>query len=369
MKNKISTFLTGLPDSVVGKQKNKNKRKEISSDPSEDNLLLKKKKYVPKTKPKKTIKTISQIQAIDDKTLKKMMDKIQQAPTHSYCIEGIVQDLKEGPSNTAGTVISEIDNFAVPPSLPSYRTLFSSLKKSNFNSPLPQPIKQRSTSTQIAGSEWQKLHFDVDPLKKSNFNSPLSQPIKQRSTSTPIAGSEWQKLHFDIDPLTPVKEFIPSSLPKQTNIEFEVISEEVPSLPTTSVVKKKCKLMLTAEKLKLGPLDKVPKFCPFCDYVCERFLYMHIETNHKEKLKLPISTSVAGINEIISNFSKNKKVLMPLKHIVDIMGDHWFNPEIRKIGYLLCNIGKITAYGGSWELNNVPEVSNPFEQFIVTSKL
>jgi len=61
---------------------------------------------------------------------------------------------------------------------------------------------------------------------------------------------------------------------------------------------------------------------------------MHIETNHKDKLKLPISTSVVGINKIISNFSKNKKVLMPLQYIVDIMGDYWFNPEIRKIGYM-----------------------------------
>jgi len=63
-------------------------------------------------------------------------------------------------------------------------------------------------------------------------------------------------------------------------------------------------------------------------------LYLHIEKNHKDKLKLPISNSVVGVNKIISNFSKNKKVLMPLKHIVDIMGDYWFNPEIRKIGYM-----------------------------------
>jgi len=34
MKNKISTFLTGLPDSVIGKNKNKKKRTEIGSDPN-----------------------------------------------------------------------------------------------------------------------------------------------------------------------------------------------------------------------------------------------------------------------------------------------------------------------------------------------
>lgn len=39
MKNKISTFLTGLPDSIVGKHKNKKKRKEISSDSNEGNDL------------------------------------------------------------------------------------------------------------------------------------------------------------------------------------------------------------------------------------------------------------------------------------------------------------------------------------------
>lgn len=79
---------------------------------------------------------------------------------------------------------------------------------------------------------------------------------------------------------------------------------------------------------------QIPKFCPFCDYVCERLLYLHIQTKHKDKLKLPISTSVIGINKIISKFSKNKKVLMPLQHIVDIMGDYWLNPEIRRIGYM-----------------------------------
>jgi len=39
MKNKISTFLTELPGSAIQKQKNKNKRKEISSDPSEGKVL------------------------------------------------------------------------------------------------------------------------------------------------------------------------------------------------------------------------------------------------------------------------------------------------------------------------------------------
>ncbi|XP_060879049.1 uncharacterized protein LOC132951268 isoform X2 [Metopolophium dirhodum] len=363
MKKKISTFLTGFPDSVIGKKKNKNKRKEISSDPNEgfpdsvvgkqnnkkkrkgissdpneDNLLLKRKKYLAIDAKRNIITTISpdpKDDKIDDKIIKKKENKIQAASTstYSYCIEDrAVQDLKDQPPNTAGTVISEIEKFVVvPPSLPSYLTLFSSLK--------------------------------------SNLNSPLPQLIKQRSTSTPIAGSGWQKLNFDIDPLTPVKEFIPLSLPKQTNIEFEVISEELPSQPITSVTKKKSKLMLTSEKLKLGILDKLPKFCPFCDHVCERLLYLHIQTKHEEKLKLPISTSVVGINKIISNFSKNKKVLMPLKHIVDIMGDYWINPEIRRIGYILCNLGQITTYGGSWELNDVPEVSNPFEQYIVTSKL
>ncbi|KAL5239835.1 hypothetical protein ACI65C_007245 [Semiaphis heraclei] len=327
MKNKISNFLTVFPDSVVGKRKNKKKRKDINSDQNEDNLSSKRKKYlVSDAKPK----TVSEI---DNKIIKKNGNKIQTPTSYSSCIEDIaVQDLKEQPPNTAGTVISEIEKFAVvPPSLPSYLTLFSSLK--------------------------------------SNFNSPLPHLIKQRSTSTPVAGSECQKLHFDIDPVTPMKEFIPLSLPKQTNIEFEVISEELPSQPTTSVIKKNCKLMLTSEKLKLGVLDKIPKFCPFCDYVCERMLYLHIEKTHQDKLKLPISTSVVGINKIISNFSKNKKVLMPLQHIIDIMGDYWCNPEIRKIGYILCNLGQVTTYGGSWELNHVPEVSNPFEQYIVTSEL
>ncbi|CAI6350413.1 unnamed protein product [Macrosiphum euphorbiae] len=356
MKNKISNFLSEFPDSVIGKQKNKKKREEISShpneglpdsvvrkqnnkkkrkkissDPNEDNLLLKRQKCLAKPN---IITTISQVPAIDDKIIKKKENKIQAAPTSTYsgCIEDIaVQDSKDQPSNTAGTVVSKIEKFVVPSSLPSYLTLFSSLK--------------------------------------SNFNSPLPQLIKQRSTSTPIAGSGWQKLNFDIDPLTPVKEFIPSSLPKQTNIEFEVISEELPSQPITSVNKKKGKLMLTSDKLKLGILDKIPKFCPFCDYVCERLLYLHIQTKHEEKLKLPISTSVVGINKILTNFSKNKKVLMPLQHIIDLMGDYWLNPEIRRIGYILCNLGQVTTYGGSWELNNVPEVSNPFEQYIVTSKL
>lgn len=61
----------------------------------------------------------------------------------------------------------------------------------------------------------------------------------------------------------------------------------------------------------------------------------HIETNHKDQLKLPIPTSLDAINKILSNFTKNKKVLVPLQRIVDIMGDYWFNPEIRKIGYML----------------------------------
>lgn len=39
MKIKISTFLTGLPDSVVRKQNNKKKRKKISSDPNEGKVL------------------------------------------------------------------------------------------------------------------------------------------------------------------------------------------------------------------------------------------------------------------------------------------------------------------------------------------
>jgi len=39
MKNKISTFLTGFPDSLAGKQKIKKKRKEISSDPNEGKVL------------------------------------------------------------------------------------------------------------------------------------------------------------------------------------------------------------------------------------------------------------------------------------------------------------------------------------------
>ncbi|XP_015366090.1 PREDICTED: uncharacterized protein LOC107163261 isoform X3 [Diuraphis noxia] len=266
MKNKISNFSTGFPDSVVGKRKNK-KRKDISPDQKEDNLSSKRKKYLASNAKPKTVSEI------DNKIMKKKGNQIPIPTTYSSCIKDIaVQDLKEPPPNTAGTVISEIENFAVvPSSLPSYLTLFSSLK--------------------------------------SNFNSPLPHLSKQRSTSTPVAGSEWQKLHFDIAPLTPMKEFIPLSLPKQTNIEFEVISEELPSQPTTSVIKRKCKLMLTSEKLKLGLLDKIPKFCPFCDYVCERLLYLHIEKKHHEKLKLPISTSVVGINKIISSFSKNKKIM------------------------------------------------------------
>lgn len=39
MKNKISTFLTELPGSAIQKQKNKNKRKEICSDPNEGKVL------------------------------------------------------------------------------------------------------------------------------------------------------------------------------------------------------------------------------------------------------------------------------------------------------------------------------------------
>lgn len=39
MKNKISTFLTVLPDSTIQKQKNKKKRKEICSDPNEGKVL------------------------------------------------------------------------------------------------------------------------------------------------------------------------------------------------------------------------------------------------------------------------------------------------------------------------------------------
>jgi len=39
MKNKISTFLTGFPDSVVEKKNNKKKRKKISSDPIEGKVL------------------------------------------------------------------------------------------------------------------------------------------------------------------------------------------------------------------------------------------------------------------------------------------------------------------------------------------
>jgi len=83
---------------------------------------------------------------------------------------------------------------------------------------------------------------------------------------------------------------------------------------------------------------QIPKFCPFCDYVCERMIYHHIEKNHKDQLKLPISTSVDSINKVISDFTKNKKLLVPLQHIVDIMGDYWFNPDIRKIGNMLVYI-------------------------------
>jgi len=39
MKNKISTFLSEFPDSVIGKQRNKKKRKEISSHPNEGKVL------------------------------------------------------------------------------------------------------------------------------------------------------------------------------------------------------------------------------------------------------------------------------------------------------------------------------------------
>lgn len=39
MKNKISNFITGFPDSVVGKRKNKKKRKDVSSDQNEGKVL------------------------------------------------------------------------------------------------------------------------------------------------------------------------------------------------------------------------------------------------------------------------------------------------------------------------------------------
>ncbi|CAH1723947.1 uncharacterized protein LOC114127356 isoform X3 [Aphis gossypii] len=330
MKNKISTFLTELPGSAIQKQKNKKKRKEIYSDPNEDKILLKKRKYLATDVKPHVVTTISQVPAINNKVIKKKEKRLQPASTHSHCIEDIVgKDLKEEPPNTAGTVISEIEKFAVVPnSLPSYRTLFSSLK--------------------------------------SKFNSPLPQLLKQRSTSTPIAGSERQKLHFDLEPLTPIKELIPSSLSKQTNLECGLISE-LPFQPITLVPKDKYKSLLTSEKLKLGILSKIPKFCPFCDYVCERMIYHHIETNHKDQLKLPIPTSLDAINKIISNFTKNRKVLVPLQRIVDIMGNYWFNPETRKIGNILCNLGQITAYGGSWELDHVSDVPNPFEQYIIKS--
>ncbi|XP_026817339.1 uncharacterized protein LOC113556531 isoform X3 [Rhopalosiphum maidis] len=305
MKNKISAVLTEFPHSSVSKQKNKKKRKEICSDPNEDKILLKKRKYLSTAvKPHVVTTTILQVPEINEKIIKKKDKQLQAASTYSNSIE------------------------VVPSSLPSYLTLFSSLK--------------------------------------SKFNSPIPQLIKQRSTSTPIPGSVRQKLHFDFEPLTPIKELIPSTLSKQTNIACELISE-LPFQPITSVTKNKCKSMLTSEKWKTGILNKIPKFCPFCDYVCERMIYHHIETNHKDQLKLPISTSVDSINKIISNFTKNKKVLVPLQHIVDIMGDYWFNPDIRKIGNILCNLGQITTYGGSWELNHVPEVSNPFEQYIIRS--
>ncbi|XP_060834548.1 uncharacterized protein LOC132917701 isoform X2 [Rhopalosiphum padi] len=301
MKNKISAVLT---DSSASKQKNKKKRKEICPDPNEDKILLKKRKYLSTAvKPHVVTTTISQVPEINEKIIKKKDKQLQAASTHSNSIE-------------------------VPSSLPSYLTLFSSLK--------------------------------------SKFNSPIPQLIKQRSTSTPIPGSERQKLHFDFELLTPIKELIPSTLSKPTNIARELISE-LPLQPITSVTKNKCKSILTSEKWKTGILNKIPKFCPFCDYVCERMIYHHIEKNHKDQLKLPISTSVDSINKVISDFTKNKKLLVPLQHIVDIMGDYWFNPDIRKIGNILCNLGQITTYGGSWELNHVPEVSNPFEQYIIRS--
>ncbi|XP_025205385.1 uncharacterized protein LOC112601809 isoform X2 [Melanaphis sacchari] len=305
MKNKISTFLTGFPNSAVPKQKNNKKRKEICSNPDEideDKILSKKRKYLTTDVKPHAITTISQVPAINDKIIEKKEKQLQPVSTHPYCME-------------------------VPSALPSYLTLFSSLK--------------------------------------SKFNSPLPQLIKQRSTSTPIAGSERQKLHFDLEPLTPIKGLFPSSVSKQTNIECELISE-LPSQPIASVPKSKFKSMLTSEKLKLGVLNKIPKFCPFCDYVCERLIHQHIEKNHGDQLRMPISNSADAINKIISNFTKNKKVLVPLQHIVDTMGDYWFNPDIRKIGNILCNLGQITTYGGSWELSHVPEVPNPFEQYIIT---
>lgn len=333
MKNKISTFVTGFPDSVIGDKKNRKKRKEkMSSNPDDDNILLKRKKYLSIDAKPNVRTTIPQVPAINDKIIKEKKKEILATSTHSYCIKDIaVKNLKEKP-NTADIFVSEIEKFAEPSSFPTSLPLFSSLK--------------------------------------SKFNSPLPQLIKQRSTSTPIAGSEGQEVYFNMEPLTPIKELIEisSSLPKQqTNIKRVVISE-LPSPPIISIPKNKHK-STTSEKLKLGILNCIPKFCPFCDYVCERMISHHIQTAHCDKLKMPISTSVDGINKIITNFAKNKKILMPLQYVVNIMGDYWFNPEIRKIGNILCNLGQITTYGGSWELNHVPEVSNPFEQYIVASKL
>jgi len=55
-----------------------------------DNLLLKRNKYLATDVKPNIITTISQVPAIDDKTIKKKENKIPAAPTSTYsnCIEG-----------------------------------------------------------------------------------------------------------------------------------------------------------------------------------------------------------------------------------------------------------------------------------------
>jgi len=49
---------------------------------------------------------------------------------------------------------------------------------------------------------------------------------------------------------------------------------------------------------------------------------------------MPISTSIAGIHNLMLNFSKKNKTIVPFHQIVGVMGKYWFDPEIRHISYM-----------------------------------
>ncbi|KAF0731998.1 Uncharacterized protein FWK35_00014455, partial [Aphis craccivora] len=111
---------------------------------------------------------------------------------------------------------------------------------------------------------------------------------------------------------------------------------------------------------------QLTKYCPFCQFNTDNNkMVRHIGIKHSNKIRKPLNATLATIGKIYGSESRRSITLVPMSVVRHQVGSYWHDVSYRRIAFRLCIMGRMKVYGGSWDLPEAPDISNPFQKYIV----